>query len=73
MTRLVEPDMVEKLICLWRRLSEKEGFPIAQWACRLLMKIPGASKKLQVAKAGSYVEKRAIITSGSLIDLAAMT
>lgn len=66
---MAEPDMVENLVCSWRRIFEQEGFPIALMGMLSVDKNTGSVEEIAGCKDRSFVERRGIITSGSLIAL----
>ena len=66
---MAEPDMVENLVYFWRRIFEQEGFSIAIMGMLSVDKNTGSVEKVTGCEDKFFVEKRGIITSGSLIAL----
>jgi rhamnosyltransferase len=66
---MAEPDMVENLVYFWRRIFEQEGFSIAIMGMLSVDKNTGSVEKVTGCGDKFFVEKRGIITSGSLIAL----
>ena len=66
---MAEPDMVENLVYFWRRIFEQEGFPIAIMGMLSVDKNTGSVEEITGCEDKSFVERRGIITSGSLIAL----
>ena len=66
---MAEPDMVEKLVYFWRRIVELGGFPIAIMGMLSVDKNTGSVEEVTGCEDKLFVEKRGIITSGSLIAL----
>jgi rhamnosyltransferase len=66
---IVEPDMVENLINSWQFISRQEGKPIAIMGMSYADAHIGSIAEISNCKGKLFVEKRGIITSGSLLSL----
>lgn len=66
---IVEPDMVENLVESWQFVSRQGGKPIAIMGMLYADAHTGRIDGISSCKGKSFVEKRGIITSGSLLSL----